>query len=119
MTKLNVAGMVVAAGGILVQYVSGVEGFPLIPPGPIILLAAAALVAIGSWRWTPAVGVITPLFVLIGGLIANIVNWGAGAPLSDPANIVGFSGAVIQWVGVTTALVAGIVTAKRSLNETE
>lgn len=74
--KLNVAGLVVAATGILMQYFSGVEGFPLIPPGPIVLLVAAALIAFGSWRWTPAVGVIAPLFVLIGGTIATIVNWG-------------------------------------------
>jgi hypothetical protein len=45
--KVNVAGLVVAAAGILIQYFSGVEGFPTIPPGPFILLAAAALIAWG------------------------------------------------------------------------
>jgi hypothetical protein len=52
--KVNVAGLVVAAAGILLQFFSGVEGFPTIPPGPFILLAAAALVAwgrgAGPWR---------------------------------------------------------------------
>ena len=107
--QVNVAGLVVAAAGILMEYFSGVEGFPTIPPGPIILLAAAALVAFGRWRWMPAVGVIAPLFVLVGGVIANIANWGAGAPLSDPANVGGFAGAVIQVLRVVAALVAGIV----------
>ena len=49
---LNAAGLVVAAAGIMIQYVSG-EDFPTIPPGPIILLVAAAVVAFGSWRRAP------------------------------------------------------------------
>jgi hypothetical protein len=32
--RLNVAGLVAAAAGILIQYFSGVEGFPTVPPGP-------------------------------------------------------------------------------------
>jgi hypothetical protein len=107
--KLNVAGQVLAAGGILMQYFSEVEGFPTIPPGPFILLAAAALVALGPWRWTPLVGVIAPLFVLVGGAIATIVNWGAGAPLSDPAEVGGFAGAVIQLLGLVAAIAAGTI----------
>jgi hypothetical protein len=42
---LNAAGLVVAAAGIMIQYVSGVD-YPTIPPGPIILLAAAAEVRV-------------------------------------------------------------------------
>jgi hypothetical protein len=45
--KVNVVGMVVAAAGILIEYFSGVEGFPTVPPGPFILVGAAALVAWG------------------------------------------------------------------------
>jgi hypothetical protein len=107
--KLNAAGLVVAAAGILTQYFSGVEGFPTIPPGPIILLVAAALVAFGPWRWTPAVGVITPLFVLVGGAIAAIAGNGLGPQLSDPAEVGGFAGAVMQLLGLITAFVGGIV----------
>jgi hypothetical protein len=64
-TKVNAAGLVVAATGILIQYFSGVEGFPTVPPGPFILLGAAALVAWGPWRWTAAVGVLAPLLGLV------------------------------------------------------
>ena len=35
--KVNVVGMVVAAG-ITIEYFSGVEGFPPVPPGPFILV---------------------------------------------------------------------------------
>jgi hypothetical protein len=103
--KVNVAGMVVAAAGILVQYFTGAEGFPLIPPGPIILIVAAAVVASQAWRWTPVVGVIAPLFVLVGGTIATIAG---DAPLTNPAEVGSFVGAVIQFLGSITAVVAGI-----------
>jgi hypothetical protein len=54
---LSVVGLVVAAAGIMIQYASGVD-YPTIPPGPpIILLAAAAVVAFGPWRWSHRAGV--------------------------------------------------------------
>ena len=67
---LNVAALLVGAAGILMQYFSGVGGFPTIPPGPNFLAVAAAVVALGPWRWTPVVGIIAPLFVLAGGIVA-------------------------------------------------
>jgi hypothetical protein len=45
----TVAGLVVAAAGIVIQIASGAE-YPTIPPGLIILLAAAGLVALAT-RW--------------------------------------------------------------------
>jgi hypothetical protein len=111
--KLNVAGLVVAAAGIMIQYVSGVD-FPTIPPGPIILLAAAAVVAFGPWRWSPVVGLVAALFLLIGGAIATIVGNGFNETLGDPGEIGGFAGAVVQIMGLVTALAAGIVAARRS-----
>ena len=47
--SLTVAGLVVAAAGIVIQIASGAE-YPTIPPGLIILLAAAGLVALAT-RW--------------------------------------------------------------------
>jgi hypothetical protein len=107
--RVNVAGMVVAAAGILIQYFSGVEGFPTVPPGPFILAGAAALVVWGPWRWTPAVAVIAPLLGLVLGAMSTILNWGATAPLSHPGEPAGFVGAVLQFSGLVTALGAGIV----------
>jgi hypothetical protein len=109
-TKVNAAGLVVAATGILIQYFSGVEGFPTVPPGPFILLGAAALVAWGPWRWTAAVGVLAPLLGLVLGAMSTILNWGTTAPLSHPGEPAGFAGAVIQFLGLLVALGAGIVT---------
>jgi hypothetical protein len=114
-TAVNVVGIVVAAAGILMQYFAGAEGFPTIPPGPIILLIAAGVVAFGPWRWTAVVGILAPLFVLIGGTISTTVNWGTGAPLSDPAEVGSFVGALIQFVALLIAVVTGVAAAKQRL----
>jgi hypothetical protein len=111
--KLNVAGMVVAAAGIVVQIVSGSHLFPTIPPGPIILLAGAALVALGSWRWTPVVGVVVPLFVVVGGIIAAFVSGSFLDQLADPGEVGVFAGSWVQVLGEIAALVAGIVASRQ------
>jgi len=86
--RLNAAGLAVAAAGIMIQYVSGVD-FPTIPPGPIILLAAAAVVA-------------------------TIAGNGFNSTLGDPSELGGFLGAVVQIAGLVIALPSGVV-AVRSL----
>jgi hypothetical protein len=107
--KLNVTGMVVAAAGIIIQIASGSDLYPTIPPGPIVLLAGAALVALGPWRWTPVVGVVVPLFLLVGAAIAAVVSGEFVDQLTDPGEVGIFAGDVLQLLGVITALVAGIV----------
>jgi hypothetical protein len=111
--RLNAAGLAVAAGGIMIQYVSGVD-FPTIPPGPIILLAAAAVVMFASWRRAPAVGLAAAAFVSLGGVIATIAGNGFSETLGDPSEVGGFLGALVQIAGLTIALPAGIA-AVRSL----
>jgi hypothetical protein len=63
--KVTVAALLVAAAGFAIQIVSGVD-VPTVPPGLVIMLVAAALVAFGPWRWTPVVGMIVGLFLLVG-----------------------------------------------------
>jgi hypothetical protein len=112
--RLLVVGLVVAAAGMLVQYASGVD-YPTIPPGPIISLAAAALVAFGPWRWAPAVGLAVAAFISIGGVIATIAGNGFTPQLSDPGAVDGFVGTVVQIVGLVIALAAGVVAARPSV----
>jgi hypothetical protein len=111
--RLLVVGLVVAAAGIMTQYVSGVD-YPTVPPGAIILLAAAAVVAFGRWHRSPVVGLVAALFLSIGGAIATIAGNGFSETLGDPGEVGGFAGAVIQIAGLAIALAAGIVAAKRS-----
>jgi hypothetical protein len=49
---------------------------------------------------------------LVGGTIATIAG---DAPLTDPAEVGSFVGAVIQFLGSITAVVAGILAAKQTL----
>ena len=107
--KLNVAGLVVAAAGIVIQIASGAD-YPTVPPGLLILLVAAALVALGArWRWTTIVGVIVSLFLLLGGVLAPQ----AREQLGDPGQVGVFIGTVIQLMALVVALVAGVAATRQ------
>src|SRR5437588_2948248 len=82
-----VAGLVLAAAGVFTQFLTGVPGFPPVPPGPIILVVAAAVVALARWRWAPVVGLLAALFLTIGMLAA-----GTGGRLTRPEQLGPFLG---------------------------
>ena len=103
--KVTVAALLVAAAGFLIQIVSGVD-VPTVPPGLVIMLVAAALVAFGPWRWTPVVGVIVGLFLLVGFFASGSV----GSLLAPDQSGV-FVGAWVQFLAVIVTVVAGIVAA--------
>jgi hypothetical protein len=104
-TKINAAAMVAAIVGIAIQIAAGVD-YPTIPPGPIILGVAVALVLFAPWPWVPYIGVVVPLFLHVGGIIAAIANEDNG--LRDPGDTAAFGGSVLQVVAVLVALVAGV-----------
>ena len=107
--SLTVAGLVVAAAGIVIQIASGAE-YPTIPPGLIILLAAAGLAALATrWRWTTIVAVIVSLFLLVGGVLAPQ----AREQLSDPTQVGIFIGTLIQLLALVVALVAGVAATRQ------
>jgi hypothetical protein len=102
---VTVAGLVVGAAGIGVLKLAGVE-FPVaVPPGLVILLVGAVLVALLRWRWAPLIGVALGLFVIVGFLVSpdGLDNLrgehGAGPSI----------GSCIQLAGVAVALLAGAV----------
>src|SRR5215510_9269488 len=101
--KLTVASLVVAAGGVVIQIVSGAD-YPPIPPVFFILLIPAGLIAFGRWRWTPAVAVLAGLFLTFGlfasGESPRLFNW---SRLGDSV------GLWVQMVAVLVAAVAGIM----------
>ena len=102
-SQLTVAALLVAAAGFVIQIVSGVV-VPTVPPGLVILLVAAALVAFAPWRWIPIVGVVVGLFLLVGFFAS-----GAVVSLLEPSQLGVFLGAWIQFLAVTVAIVTGIV----------
>jgi hypothetical protein len=106
--KLNVAGLLTAAVGIVIQIIGGVD-YPTVPPGLIMLGVAAAVMAFVRWRWIAVVGVVVPLFLLVGGARAATFR----ANLSHPAHLGAFTGTVIQTIGVLVALGAGVLALRK------
>lgn len=106
--KLNIAALIAAAAGILILFVSVPDTFPTVPPGPIILLVAAAIVAFAPGRWTALVGVIVPLFIFIGGLVS-----GTPDTLLHPDNVGASVGIVIELIALLTAIATGAIVLQR------
>jgi hypothetical protein len=101
--KLTVAGLIVAAAGVVIQIVSGAD-YPTVPPVFFILLIPAGLIAFGRWRWTPVTAVLAGLFLTFG-LFAS----GASAALFDINKFGVAVGLWIQTLAVIAAAVAGII----------
>jgi len=99
--QVNIAAMIAAAAAILLIFAAAPSRFPPIPPGPIILAVATALVAFAPGRWTPVIGVIVPLFILIGGIttggLVDNLNENAGA----------ITGTALLLIALVTAIAAG------------
>ncbi|MBU2669096.1 hypothetical protein KOI35_36845 [Actinoplanes bogorensis] len=109
---LHALGLAVAGLGILIQFLVGVPGFPAIPPGPIILGAAAVLVLVVPRRWPLFAGLAAALFVTGGGLIEGSV-WGR---LGHPGAFDVFSGVFLQWAGLVLALIFGAAALRRPVS---
>lgn len=101
--RTEAAALAVAAVGIIIQIIGGVN-YPAVPPGLIILLAAAALVAFLPWRWAPVIGVLAGAFMVIGAIAAANARY----DLTHPGHPGAFIGTWIQLIAVVVAVVAGI-----------
>jgi hypothetical protein len=100
---VTAAGLVAGAVGIGILYPAGVA-MPVVPPGLVMLLVAAAVVAFAPWRWAPVVGVLAGLFE-----VAGFFGSGSAAALTDLGSLDVFAGTWIRGLGIVTAVVAGVV----------
>ena len=67
LTKLTIVGLISVAVAIWTQWLSGDPAYPKFPPGPVIFIAVAAIVAMGTrWWWTPLIGALISLLVTSG-----------------------------------------------------
>jgi hypothetical protein len=108
-SRIVVASLVAAAVGVATMIVSGVEFTTSLPPGLLILLLPAGLVAFGPWRWTPIVATLAGLFIVV-----SYFPSGSAAALFEPGRLGIFAGLWLQFVGSAVAVVAGIVATKRN-----
>lgn len=114
-SKMLVAGLFVTSAGITIQFFSGMPGFPVVPPGTFITAGAALVVLLLPWRWAPAIGLGTTVFVLGGAITASVVRDGEPlAPLTNPSVFGQFAGVALQWIGMLVALVAGIAAVRHA-----
>ena len=107
--KLAVGGLIMAAAGIVAQMIGGAD-YPAVPPGVLVLLAAAALFAIRN-RWTPLPGVLIAMFISVGA----VVTPNMGDQLGDPSAAGVFAGTLIQLVGLAAGVIFGLIVTVQSL----
>lgn len=111
LTKLTVAGLISVAVALWTQWLSGDPAYPKFPPGPVIFIAVAVIVAMGSrWWWTPLIGALIALLVTSGSfarLPAEILR------LTHPGSVgkfaIGiFAGKLLQIVALLMTDLAGL-----------
>jgi hypothetical protein len=102
-SKLTVAALLVAALGFAIQIFSGID-IPTVPPGLVILVVAATVVALLPWRWVPVVGAFAGLFLFVGFFAS-----GALGNLLDPSRFGVLVGAWIQFLALIVAVAGGLV----------
>ena len=105
--KLNVAGLVLTAAGMLLQIVAGSKLYPSVA-GPIVLLVAAVIVAFGPGRWTPYVGLLVPLVLGLGAIIAAVMSGEFINQLTDVGNVGILVGSLMHVIGLIAAVAGGI-----------
>ena len=121
-TRLTVAGLIGSAVAIWMQWLSGDPSYPKFPPGPVIFVAVAAIVALGArWWWTPLIGSLLSLLVTAGWFA--LMQRGMQR-LLHPGSIGYFApgiflGALAQIVSLAMADVAGLVATVQNYRSTK
>ncbi|GAA1248358.1 hypothetical protein GCM10009609_09740 [Pseudonocardia aurantiaca] len=98
----TVIGLVAGAVGILVLRFSG-AAMPSVPPGLVLLVAAAALVAFSTRRWAPIVAVLVALSEILGYVLSGSTY---GLFAVDSIGIL--IGTWVRGIGIVLAFAAGI-----------
>jgi hypothetical protein len=105
--KLNVAGLVLTAAGMLLQIAAGSTLYPSLA-GPIVLLVAAVVVVFGPARWTPWVGLLFPLVLGLGAIVAAVMTGDFIDQLTDFGNPGIVLGSLFHVIGLIAAVAGGV-----------
>jgi hypothetical protein len=105
--KLNAAGLVATSAGMLLQIVAGSRLYPSLS-GPIVLLAAAVIVAFGPDRWAPWAGLLVPLVLGVGAIIASVMSSTFVDQLTNIGQAGLFVGSLAHVVGLIAAVGGGV-----------
>ncbi len=103
--KALAVGLWIAALGILLQAVTGAQGYPKVPPGILVLAVIGVIVyATSRLMWTAVLGLLLAGLICIGVFATR----GAAYRLSHPEDVGPLVGTLVQLVGLLFALIAGI-----------
>ena len=105
--KLSVIGLVLTAAGMLLQIAAGSGLYPTFA-GPIVLLAAAVIVAFAAGRWTPYVALLVPLVLGLGAIIAAAISGIFIEQLTDTGNAGILLGSLMHVIGLIAAVAGGV-----------
>jgi len=101
---VNAAAAIVVALAIVLQIATGVDGYPTVPPGAVLAVIVAAVVAFVPWRYVAVVGLIYPIWIAIGALATS----GTADRLGDPGTVGPFVGTALQVMALVVGLVSGV-----------
>jgi hypothetical protein len=110
--RLNAAGLLLTAAAMLLQIAGGSTLYPSLT-GPIILVVAALAVTFVPSRWTAYAGLVIPLALGVGAIVAAAMTGGFVDQLADPRNPGVFLGSVLHLVGLAMAVAGGVGTVLR------
>jgi hypothetical protein len=105
--RLNVAGLVLTAAGMLLQIAAGSELYPSFA-GPVVLLVAAVIVGFGPGRSAPYVGLVVPLVLGLGAFIAAVMTGQFIDQLTNIGNAGLLIGSLMHVVGLIAALAGAV-----------
>ncbi|MBA2277172.1 MAG: hypothetical protein H0W06_05355 [Chloroflexia bacterium] len=105
---VTVIALVAIAAGIVIQIAAGID-FPTIPPGLFVTLVPAALIAFTSWRWTPILGTVVGVMLIVGFFLSGETD-----RAFDPSPLGGLVGLWLMFVAEVVAIVAGIIATMRN-----
>jgi hypothetical protein len=96
-----------AAAGIVIQILNGISSAK-VPVGAIVLVIIAIAVLLRREKWIPLIGVFVSLLILIIGVF---FVGGTFERLLHPEHTGAFIGTLLQLIGLSCGIAAGIITA--------
>ncbi len=105
--KLNVAGLVLTAAGMLLQIAAGSQLYPSFA-GPIVLLVTAVIVAFWPGRWMAYVALLVPLVLGLGAIIAAVMSGEFIEQLTNVGNAGILLGSLMDVIGLVAAVAGGV-----------
>jgi hypothetical protein len=106
--KVNSAGLALTSAGMLVQIAAGSTLYPSIT-GPIVLIVAAIFVVFGPRRWTPWVGLVVPLVLGLGAIVAAVMTGDFIEQLTDFGKPGLFVGSLMHVIGLIAGVAGGVL----------